>query len=196
MMFRNTTRVIVVLAVTTALAQGPSPATVAGGTQIMSQRNGLGGRSGVFSWTENKTAGAQTPATLRQPLQDMKNRLAQMHLVLKRMQARAAKSTAKDSLAKANLEMWQLMVGHLDKQFQELNVATAAREDMLARRAAMYRQADAKAQATAQTARSAAQPPTTTPASAAHAAGQSTAGQIPASQTPPPPPAPAFPSPN
>ena len=42
-----------------------------------------------------------------------------MHAVLKQMGAKNTPN-AKDLLAKANLEMWELMVDHLDKQLQEL----------------------------------------------------------------------------
>jgi hypothetical protein len=72
-----------------------------------------------------------------------------MREVLKQMHARAAKSTAPDSLTKANLDMWELMVGQLDKELQQLRQTLAAREDLEARRAALYRQADAKAEAAA-----------------------------------------------
>ena len=59
-------------------------------------------------------------------------------------------------MAKANLEMWGLLLAHLDKEFHQLQVATAAREDLEARRADLYRQADAKAAKEAQDAAAAA----------------------------------------
>lgn len=194
-MFRNATRVITILAVTTALAQGtpPStvpagnpPATVPGGTQVM-QRHGSASRRGLAG---NQTRGLPTPTPLRQRVQDMESTLAQMHLVLKQMQDKAAKSKAKDPLAKANLDMWELMVGHLEKELQELKIAMAAHEDMEARRAALYKQADAKAEAEAQAARAqtakfgAGAP---TPAPAGQGAGQSPAAQtVPGQPSPTP----------
>jgi hypothetical protein len=204
-MFRNATRVITILAVTTALAQGtpPStvpagnpPATVPGGTEVM-QRHGFAGRRGPSG---NQTRGVPAPTSLHQRVQDMESTLSHMHLVLKQMQDKAAKSKAQDSLAKANLDMWELMVGHLDKELQELKIAVAAREDMEARRAALYKQADAKAEAEAQAARAAqaakfaAGAPT--PAPVGQGAGQSPAGQTAPEQPSPAPPANNSPSPN
>jgi hypothetical protein len=75
-----------------------------------------------------------------------------MHALLKQMQAKNSASASKDPLVKANLEMWALMVADLDKQYEQLRTATLAREDMEARRAAMYKQADEKAAAAARNA--------------------------------------------
>lgn len=188
MMFRNAARAIVILAVTTAMAQTTSPApTVPGGTEV-TQRQGFAGRRGLPG---NQTRGSQAPAPLRQRVQEMENTLSQMHLVLKQMQDKAAKSKGQDALAKANLDLWKLMVGHLDEELQELRVAVAAREDMEARRAALYKQADAKAEAEAQAAGAAgaakfgAAPPT--PAFSGPGSGQSPAGQaVPGQSSNPP----------
>jgi hypothetical protein len=196
MMFKTGTAAIVVLAATTVLAQGTSPVATPVGTTLMSQRQSVAGRSGMSSLAGNKTAGVQTPATLRERAQDMQATLAKMHAVLKQMRAKAA-SSSKDPLAKANLDMWELLVGHLDKQFQELQVAMRTREDMEARRAAMYKQADAKADAAAQTARGLDDSKAPTPAPAAEGTGQGAAGHIPASAGEiPTPPASASRSPN
>ena len=116
------------------------------------QRQGFAHPRGLAG---NPARNLPAPGALHQRVQDMENTLNQMHGVLKEMQAKAAKSSAKDSLAKSNLEMWELLVGHLDKQLQELKIATAAREDLEARRSALYKQADAKAEAEAQAARAA-----------------------------------------
>jgi MoxR-like ATPase len=89
---------------------------------------------------------------MREQVQDMENTLSRMRAVLKQMHARAAKSKATDSVTKANLDMWDLMVGQLDKEFEQLRQTLAAREDLEARRAALYRQADAKAAAEAEAA--------------------------------------------
>jgi peptidoglycan hydrolase CwlO-like protein len=133
----------------------------------------------------------------------MDSELAQMHKVLKQMQERYAKSKAKDSVAKADLDMWGLMVGHLDKELQQLRVAMAQREDMEARRAALYKQADAKAEAEAQAfraaqaakfAQSAGESPTSAPAGPG--GGQSTSGQSVSPQPSPAPPTNSSPSPN
>ena len=204
-MFRNATRVITILAVTTALAQGTPPSTVPagnpqaavpGGNDVM-QRQGFPGRRGPSG---KQARGLPAQTSLRQRVQDMESTLSQMHLVLKQMQGKAAKSKAQDSLTKANLDMWELMVGHLDKQLQELKLAEVAHEDMEARRAALYKQADAKAEAEAQAARatqaakSAAGAATLAPAG--QGAGQSPAGQTAPGQPSPAPPANNSPSPN
>lgn len=204
-MFRNAIRVITVLAVTTALAQSTPPATapadspaatIPGGTEVM-PRPGFAHRRGLAG---NQARNLPAAGSLHQRVQDMENTLNQMHVVLKEMHAKAAKSTAKDSLAKSNLEMWELLVGHLDKQLQELKIATAAREDLETRRTALYKQADAKAEAEAQAARAAeaakfaAGGPT--PAPAGPGGGQSPAGQTVPGQPAPTPPANHSPSPN
>lgn len=197
MMFRNAARAIVILAVTTAMAQTSSPApTVPGGTEVM-QRQGFAGRRGQpGSQTRSLPASAQ----LRQRVQDMQSTLSQMHLVLKQMQDKAAKSKTPDTLAKANLDMWQLMVGHLDKELQELNMAVASREDLEARRAALYKQADAKADAEAQAARAAQAAKlgvgSPTPAAAGQGTAQSPAAPASPAQPSPAPPANNSPSPN
>jgi len=199
MMFRNAARVIVVLAVTTAMSQSTPPApTVPGGTDAIGQRQALAARR-TASMGARRPNGMQTPTPLRQRLEDLENTVTQMHTVLKQMQAKAAKSSVKDSVAKANLDMWGLMVGHLDKELQELRIAVAQREDMEARRAAMYKQADAKAEAEAQAARAAqaakfgvAAP---TPAPNAPGSGQNPAGQT-APEQPSTPPASNSPAPN
>ena len=156
------------------------------------QRHGVASRRGPAG---NQTRGLTTPTALRQRVQDMESTLAQMHLVLKQMQDKVARSKTKDSLAKANLDMWGLMVGHLEKDLQELKIAMAAREDMEARRAALYKQADAKADAEAQAARAAQAAKFADGAPTAVPAGQG-AGQSPAVQAAPGQPAPAPPANN
>jgi hypothetical protein len=92
---------------------------------------------------------------MQQQVEDMDHTISQMRVVLKQMQTRAAKSKATDPVAKANLDMWELMVSHLDKELVQLRATLATREDMEARRAALYKQADAKIEAQAQAARAA-----------------------------------------
>jgi hypothetical protein len=92
---------------------------------------------------------------MRERVQEMEGTVSQMRVLLKQMQARADKSKASDALTKANLDLWELMVGQLDKEFEQLRQTLAAREDLEARRAALYRQADAKAAAEAEAARAA-----------------------------------------
>jgi hypothetical protein len=148
MIFRSAIRVVVVLAATAAWAQSAQPGTTPGAPILNPQ--GMSGRRGPVG---NKTADPQGLAAMRERVEDMQSTLSQMRVVLRQMQARAAKSNAPDSLSKANLDMWELMVGHLDKELQQMRVTLAAREDLEVRRAALYRQADAKAEAAAQAAR-------------------------------------------
>jgi len=198
-MLRIGTAAVVVFVATTAFAQTPTPVTVPGGGPITTQRQMLPGRMGKSSLSGKPAGAAQTPASLPKRIEDLQSTLTQMHAVLKRMRANSAKSNT----AKANLDMWELLVGHLDKQLQELRLAQAAHEDMEARRAALYKQADAKAAAEALAAQAArglggaqASAPSPTTQGAGPTAGQGTTGQTPASQTPPQAPAPSSPSPN
>jgi hypothetical protein len=192
-MFQNATIVIMALAVTTALAQGTPPATagspqaaVPGGNEVM-QRQGYAARRGPLA---KQPRGVPVQTSLRERARDMESTLTRMHLVLTQMQDKAAKSPH-DALAKANLDMWKLMVDHLDKELQELSTAAAAREDLEARRAALYKQADAKTDAEAQAARAALMAKfasgAQTPPPSAQNGGQSPAGQTAPEQPPTPP---------
>jgi hypothetical protein len=201
MIFQNATRVIMALAVTTALAQGTPPAAagspqaaVPGGNDVM-QRQGYAGRRAPSA---KQPRGVPVQTSLRERVQDVERTLTQMRLVLTKMHDKAATSKTQDALAKANLDMWELMVSHLDKELRELKDAAAAREDMEARRAALYKQADAKAEAEAQAARAAeaAKFAAGAPAPAGQSAGQSPAGQTAPGQPSPAPAANNSPSPN
>jgi len=188
MRLSNARAAIVVLAVTTVLAQeAPAPVAAPAGTPSMGSRRPLAGRRGMSPGAGQASAG-QTLTTMRERMDEMGGTLDKMHTVLKQMRAKAVKAGVKDPIATANLNMWELMLGHLDKQFQDLRNETLAREDLEARRAALYKQADAKAAAEAQRAQSlAGQTPILTQ-------GGQAAGQTPAGQTPPALPANASPS--
>ena len=181
MIFRSATRVVVVLAASAALAQSAQPGTTPG-TPILNRQGPTGRRPPVG----NKTAEPQGLAAMRERVRDMESTLSQMRVLLKQMHA---KSKATDSLAKANLDMWDLMVGNLDKELQQMRMTLAAREDLEARRAALYKQADAKTEAAAQAARAGQTPRfaqgdatgTPTPAATEQTTGQS-AGRSPAAQ--------------
>jgi hypothetical protein len=148
MRLRNTGVAMVVFAVTSALAQSTPPV----GGPLTSQGRAKVGRMGMYSAGGSKATAAQTPAMLHRRMEDMQSTLAKMHTVLKQMRAQAPKGGAKDPVAAANLDMWELMLSHLDKQLDELRATTLAREDLEARRAALYKQADAKAALAAKTA--------------------------------------------
>jgi hypothetical protein len=123
---------------------------------------------------DSKTAEMRAKAAVNQRVQEMETTLSKMHLLLKQMQSSPAVKNSKDPMAKANLEMWGLMLQQLDKQFDQVKLAAREREDLDARRSAMYKQAQDKA---AQAARNAQEQ-----ARASATAGQST-GASPASQS-------------
>lgn len=129
MMLRNSAAIAVVLAAATLWGQSSGR---------------LAARSKPVIATSNAEAisvAARSKAAANEHLQEMASTLAKMHSLLKQMRANAAK----DPVAKANLEMWSLMVGELDKQYEQLSLNARQREDFEARRAALYKQADQKA---------------------------------------------------
>jgi hypothetical protein len=115
----------------------------------------------------------EAPVTLRQRLHDMEETPASMHGLLRQMRVKAAPSST-DPLVKANLGCVGADVGHLERQLQELRVATAAREDMETCPAAMYKRVEAKADEAARAAGAAQALPS---APAGRSAVQSAAGQ-------------------
>jgi hypothetical protein len=111
-------------------------------------------RTAVATTTDadSKRVEMRAKAAVNQRVQEMETTLTKMHLLLKQMQASPAVKNSKDPMTKANLEMWGLMLQQLDKQFDQVKMAAREREDLEARRSAMYRQAQEKA---AQSARNA-----------------------------------------
>ena len=106
---------------------------------------------------DSKTAEMRAKAAVNQRVQEMETTLTKMHLLLKQMQASPAVKSSKDPMTKANLEMWGLMLQQLDKQFDQVKVAAREREDLEARRSAMYKQAQEKAAQSARNAQAQAQ---------------------------------------
>ncbi len=104
---------------------------------------------------EAKAAAAHSGSLMQQRVDEMKTTVAKMHALLKQMQTTAVANHSKDPVAKANLQMWELMVGQFDKQLAELSQAAHVREDMESRRQAMYKQAEQRAAEQAQKAREA-----------------------------------------
>src|SRR5215469_12876697 len=148
MLFCNATRVIVVLAATAAFAQNANPGTTPD-SPLLNRQAPAGRRSPVG----NKAPDTPALAAIREQLSEMESTLSQMSAALKQMHVQAARNKTTDPLTKANLNMWDLMVGHMDKEVLQMRVTLAAREDLEPRRAALYKQADAKAEAAAQAAR-------------------------------------------
>lgn len=166
MMLRNSAAIAVVLAATTLWGQSPIHAK-----PVIATSN-----------AEAISVAARAKAAANEHLQEMASTLAKMHSLLKQMRGNAAK----DPVAKANLEMWSLMVGELDKQYEQLSLAARQREEFEARRAALYKQADQKAAEAARRGQEARQQEASKAASAdANANNQTPA----ATQTPATPPA-------
>jgi hypothetical protein len=165
---------ILILSASTVWAQSTPPVTASAGGRAGASRMVMAGPP------SNKMTSVQA-AVAQKRMQEMESTLKAMHLLLKQMRDKAAKSKSQDPFAKANLEMWQLMLGHLDQQFNQLRATTLAREDLNARRAALYKQAEAKAALEAEAARaantsSAAATGTAEQGTAAVSAGQAAAG--------------------
>ena len=113
--------------------------------------------AGPTSETQVASARVKAQIEARQHVEEMGATLTKMHTLLKQMNAKTSAAASKDSVAKANLEMWSMMLEQLDKQYSELVSAQKAREDLEARRMALYKQADEKAAAAAAAARAAQQ---------------------------------------
>jgi len=99
------------------------------------------------------SARAKAQAESKQHVDDMGATLTKMHNLLKQMQAKTAATASKDSVAKANLEMWSMMLDQLDKEYAQMVTAQKAREELEARRLSLYKQADDRAAAAAAAAR-------------------------------------------
>ena len=182
------TAVIFVLAVTTVFAQESAPANTGVQAPAAAPQATPYPPTPMNRWPNSamgrRQAGPVNPPSLQQRVQDLEATVDKMHQVLKKMQGKSA-ANAKDPAVKANLEMWNLMVGQLDKQLQELKQAEASRQDMEARRAAMYKQADIKSQAEAKAAQQARFPQQANGNNGPQSAVQGSAAPAPAaSQTP------------
>lgn len=177
--------VLLIVAATGVWAQTAAPARPLAGRQ----------RTVLATSTDadSKTAEMRAKAAVNQRVQDMETTLTKMHMLLKQMQASPAVKNSKDPMTKANLEMWGLMLQQLDKQFDQVKVAAREREDLEARRSAMYKQAQEKA---AQSARNA-QARANAGAGSAEAPQAAQSGSQPAAaQAPQAAPTPASSSPN
>jgi hypothetical protein len=183
------TAAIFVLAVTTVFAQESAPANAPVQAPAAAPPAAIHPPMPMNRWPNSpmgrRQAGPVNPPSLEQRVQDLQATVDNMHLVLKKMHTKSA-AIAKDPAVKANLEMWDLMVGQLDKQLQELKQAEASRQEMEARRAAMYKQAEIKTPGEAKAAQqgmlsqrangnTSAQPAGQGPAAAVPAAGQTPA---------------------
>jgi len=138
-------------------AQSPAPVTTPTDTPAVvggdATRNNSRSMGRPFP---GRRPGIQTQLIEHKRLQEMQTTLASMHALLKEMREKAAARNSKDPVAKDNLQMWELMLAHLDQQLEQLRVATVARDDFDARRAALYNQASEKAAKEAREAQAAA----------------------------------------
>ena len=183
------TAAIFALAVTAVCAQENAPANApvaapAAAPQATPRPPMSVRRPGSAMAMGRRQAGPVNPPSLAERVQDLEATVDKMHLVLKKMQAKSAAS-AKDPAVKANLEMWSLMVGQLDTQLRELKQAEASRQEMEARRAAMYKQADIKSQAEAKAAQQAMSSQRANGNDSAQSAGQGSAAPAPAASQAP-----------
>lgn len=149
MRFGSMVRVLLIFAAAAAFAQTAQPGT-SPGTPVVNR--GAARRKGPAVDRNSDPLGV---SVMRERVDDMESTISQMRGVLEQMHANAAKSKVPSSMTKANLELWDLMVRSMDGDLQQLRDTLATREDMEARRIAMYKQADAKAAAAAQAGRAA-----------------------------------------
>ncbi len=136
MKFRTVAATAVLLWAATIWAQRPVSAAPA-------LRRTPGRRVSVEAMTGDRDANwarMQSQEAQRR-VQDMQATLTKMHALLKQMETRLAASKSPTEAAKDNVQMWTLMLGDLDRSFEELRSATQAQRDIEARRAAMYEQA-------------------------------------------------------
>jgi len=174
---------VVFVAITMWAQNGPSPVAA----RSLSHPRAVVANSNAVGLAEN----ARAQSAVRKRVEDMGSTLAQMHSLLKQMQAKSSAGSHSDPMVQANLEMWGLMLADLDKQFEELRLTSRAKEDVDARRSALYKQAEANAAAARRAQESAG---STTPArsagqtsnsgSASQSATEPTAAQSTASPTP------------
>ena len=149
------------LAASSAWAQSPTPAPSPAATAPVPAPDARTTTSATSRFTQKRNArAAEAQVASRERMREMATTLDGMRALLKQMQAKNASSRSKDPVAKANLEMWELLLGHLDKELHELQLA-AAQEDFEGRRAALYNQAMQKAAAEAAAARQTAPAPAT-----------------------------------
>ena len=127
MMLRNSAAMLVILAAATVWGQSAAP-----------RRQPVAATSNA----EGAAAANRAKAAANQNIQDMGATITKMQGLLKQMRAH---TTAKDPAAKANIEMWSLMLDQLDKQYEQMRLVARQREEMESRRAALYKQADEKA---------------------------------------------------
>ena len=168
---------MLILATTAGLAQTVAPST----PRALSHRT-----SGMATTdAEGRATAARSESLMQQRVDEMKATVAKMHVLLKQMQTTAVATHSKDPVAKANLQMWELMVGQFDKQLAELSQAARVREDMESRRQAMYKQAEQRAAEQALKAReaTAAQMGTARASSPSSATPESTSPKSPSSSS-------------
>ena len=144
MTLRSSIAALVILAATASWAQNSAAPMASRRQTAMATPN---------SDVQIAAARAKAQLEAKQHIDEMGATLKKMHALLKQMQAKTSSATSKDSVAKANSEMWSMMIEQLDKQYDRLVTAEKAREDMEARRLALYKQADEKALAAAAAAR-------------------------------------------
>lgn len=180
--------ILVVLAATAVYPQSASSPNSPTAGPLPSNRRMVMPRSNA----EGNAAAMRGQIAMRQRVQEMGDTLSKMHALLKQMRTSAGAGAAKNPVAKANAEMWELMLVDLDKQYEQLRLATHAREDLDARRNAMYKQAEARAAISAQNSKA----PAAVQQAPVSVSGQSAAEPTAAQRSAPPTtsPSPTFPN--
>jgi|SRR5579864_6109503 len=174
MTLRSSIAALVILAATASWGQNSAGPLASRRTSVVASSN---------SDAQMASARAKAQFEAKQHVEEMGATLTKMHNLLKDMRAKTSAAASKDSMAKANLEMWSMMLDQLDKQYEQMVAAQKGREDIEARRLALYKQADQKAAAAAAAART--QQANAANAAQAPAAGQSaTAPAAPSTSTP------------
>ena len=109
------------LAASSAWAQSPAPAPTPAATGPIIAPDADTTARVTSRFAQNRAARvAEAQAAPRERVQEMESTLNGMHALLKEMQASKASSRSKDPVAKANLQMWELLVDHLDKELHQL----------------------------------------------------------------------------
>jgi len=144
MKLKNASVALAILA--TAVLAGVTPSAMAQQGTPSAMHRRVAGRRGMSTAGAATTTptGAETLASMQKRLQDMQTTLIKMHAVLKQMRAKALKAGPKDSVAKADVDMWALLLGNLDSQFEEMRATTIARTEMESRRDAMVKEMEAR----------------------------------------------------
>jgi len=120
--------VVVLLSMATLRAQKPQTT----GAPVAAQNSGAVASPGLpspMSPSQDPSVAMQRMEALHQQrLQEMEVSLAKMHTLLNDMKARLAADHSRSSASeKDNIELWEMMLGHLDKTLAQARLAAVQR---------------------------------------------------------------------